>query len=82
MAQIIQSDAKMKKMYTDLIRFTPFRLCDFKEEATSYLETPKLIDIQGKTLNYTCAVADFNATLNRVTNETDRLCVEELPKSI
>ena len=57
-------------------------MCNFTEEATSYLEIPKLKRLQGETFNYTCEVTSFNATRDNVTNSTDLECDQTTPTEI
>lgn len=83
LVKVVPSDNDKKdKLYAEAFKYVPFQLCNFTEEATSYLETPKLKRLQGTTFNYTCEVASFNATANNVTNQTDTLCDASTPTTI
>ena len=66
-------------MYEDMIRVAPFSFCDFEVEATSYLEEPRLKKLQGDEISYECKIKNFNATENKVTNETDTKCDDSMP---
>lgn len=79
LVKITEKNEANRQLYYDLIKHTPFRLCDFEQEATSYLETPKLKKMQGDDIKYECRIKGFNATENRATNVTDTKCDDLLP---
>lgn len=66
--------------YQDFIKSSPFKLCDFEEEPTGFLEDAVFIERETGDDNFsiTCTTG-FNATLDGVAEEIDQECVTEKP---
>ena len=73
---MLEGDPIKKSKIEDLVNHAPFPFCDFETEATSYLEEPKLVKLQGDStsLTYRCKVKGFDAKVDAVTKTEDFEC--------